>query len=88
MPHDPDAPIPFDTEIVDDLDDLSTCDSCGAEMSALSDYCAKCGHWQVEGEAAGKIDLRRPHRNTKLIAGVLLLLFGLSILITLYQLLT
>ena len=88
MDYDPDAPIPFDTEIDDDIDDLATCSSCGAQMSSSSDYCSKCGHWQEDGESAGKLDLRRPHRNTKLIAAVLLLLFGLYVLLTLFGLLT
>ena len=75
--HDDHDPIPFNTDIDDDGDDLDTCDSCGAEMSALSDYCSKCGHWQVDGETGGKLDLRRPYRNTKLIAATLLILGGL-----------
>lgn len=84
--HDPDAPIPFDTKI-EENDDLITCNECGANVYAFGDRCPKCGYWIVEGESARKVDLRRPYRNTKLIAAGLLLLLGLYVLMTLYQLL-
>ena len=86
MHDDPDAPIPFDTEIDDD--NLVTCAECSAEVYADSDRCPKCGYWIVDSEVTRKVDLRRPYRNTKIIAAILLLLFGLYVLITLYQLLT
>ena len=74
---DPEAPDPSD---MDDGDDLVTCPECGEEVYAESDRCPSCGHWIVEGSGAGTFDLSRPHRNTKLIAVILLLLLLISFL--------
>ena len=74
---DPDAPIPFDTEIEDD-DHRVTCDQCGAAIYDDGDYCHECGTWITESNTSPKLDLRKPYRNTRLIAAGLLLLIAIA----------
>lgn len=74
---------PYDFEAYDhddDVDDLVICEACGAEVYALGDRCPKCGHWMVDDEGTEKLDILRPHRNTKLIAACLLILLAVFVI--------
>ena len=77
--YDPEGPDPSDLDRAN-RDDLQTCPECGAEVYADADRCPSCGHWVLENDGYKTFNLTRPHRNTKLIAAILLLLFLLPIL--------
>ncbi len=68
--YDPEAPSDFD---LDDQDETLACPECGAAVYDDADYCNKCGHWITPSDSQSKLDLKHPHRNTKLIALILLL---------------
>lgn len=77
-----DGPYDFEAydHVDDDADDPVACAECGAEVYALGDRCPKCGYWIVQGVGAEKLDIRRPHRNTKLIAVCLLIMIAAFLL--------